>query len=123
MCRSLVRVAAKPPLALRRLLGEHAAEVEITGLVVGGIGVGDVVGQHLCTLGAKAQRLFVDAKCLVETDAHVWPSAGYKFACAYSSKAHAIKHKSLIFRTSNLAVSPVASKAASRFIAADRHLA
>src|SRR5690606_35525366 len=57
-------------LALGSLRGQDTAELQVPRLVVGGIGVGDVVGQHLGTLGPKAQRLLVNPQCLVETDAH-----------------------------------------------------
>jgi hypothetical protein len=46
-------------------------EVEVTRLVVGGVGVGDVVGQHFSTLGAEVERFFVDAEGVFKTDAHV----------------------------------------------------
>ncbi|MNH37298.1 hypothetical protein D3C79_981890 [compost metagenome] len=51
--------------------GEHRGEVHVTRLVVGRVGVGDIVGQHFSALGAEAQSLFVNAKRLVEADAHV----------------------------------------------------
>ncbi|MCY1454356.1 hypothetical protein D9M71_714180 [compost metagenome] len=52
------------------LLGEHTGEVQVASLVVRGIGVGDVVGQHLAALGAEAEGLLMDAEGLFETDAH-----------------------------------------------------
>ncbi|MDT4882276.1 hypothetical protein FQZ97_1182140 [compost metagenome] len=55
-------------MTLAGLLGlgrQNRSEVHVARLVVGRIGVGDVVGQHLGTLGAKAQCLFVDAERFV----------------------------------------------------------
>ncbi|MCY1439548.1 hypothetical protein D9M71_557870 [compost metagenome] len=58
-------------LLLAGLGGEHRRKVHVTRLVIGRVGVGDIVGQHLGALSAEAQGLFVDTKRLVETDAHV----------------------------------------------------
>nr|GEW95781.1 hypothetical protein [Tanacetum cinerariifolium] len=55
-------------VALRR---QDFGEVEVPRLVVGRVGVGNVVGQHFGTLGTEVECLFMDAKCVVETDAHV----------------------------------------------------
>jgi len=58
-------------LGLLAFGGQHRGEVQVTRLVVGRVGVGDVVGQHFGTLGAKAQCFFVNAERFVEADAHV----------------------------------------------------
>src|SRR5690606_3822294 len=61
------------------LLSQNGTEIQISRLVMGRICVGNIVGQHFSALSAKAERFFVNAKCLVETDAHGWPSAGTSF--------------------------------------------
>ncbi|MNP27808.1 hypothetical protein D3C76_1207370 [compost metagenome] len=63
-------------LLLAGLGGEHRRKVHVTRLVVGRVGVGDVVGQHFGALGAEAHGLFVDTKRLVEADAHVGETFG-----------------------------------------------
>ncbi|MNG03646.1 hypothetical protein D3C84_867350 [compost metagenome] len=55
-------------VVLRR---QHGCEIKVAGLVVRRVGVGNVVGQYFGALGTQAQCLLVNAKCLVETDAHV----------------------------------------------------
>lgn len=74
-CRCIPGVGAlEGEMAVLDLVGlgrQHGREVHVARLVVGRVGVGDVVGQHFGTLGAKAQCLFVNAKRFVETDAHV----------------------------------------------------
>src|SRR5690606_9110111 len=57
-------------LTFGSLSGKDAAELEIPRLVVGGVGVGNIVGKHFGTLSAKTQRLLVNPQRLVETDAH-----------------------------------------------------
>ncbi|MNE91254.1 hypothetical protein D3C80_1888430 [compost metagenome] len=67
---------AATALLLLAFGGEHRREVHVTRLVVGRVGVGDVVGQHFGALGAEAQGLLVDTKRLVEADAHVRETFG-----------------------------------------------
>ncbi|MNR51017.1 hypothetical protein D3C85_1706230 [compost metagenome] len=66
-------------MTLAGLLGlgrQNRSEVHVARLVVGRVGVGDVVGQHFSALGAEAQGLFVNTKRLVEADAHVGETFG-----------------------------------------------
>ncbi|MCY1248755.1 hypothetical protein D9M72_622200 [compost metagenome] len=75
-------------LRLVDLRGQHGGEIQIARLVVRRVGIGQVVGQHFCPLGAETEGLLMDAEGFVEADAHgheplpVW-------ACHHFSKVRA----------------------------------
>src|SRR5690606_16394932 len=49
---------------------QYAGKVQIPGLVVGRIGIGNIVGQHRGTLGTESQRFLMQSQGAVKTQTH-----------------------------------------------------
>ena len=56
--------------------GERRFEIEIAGLIIRGVRVGQVGRQNFGALGTHRQRLGMDAQGLLETDGHLGNSRG-----------------------------------------------